>query len=56
MKATIDFKPMQPGDVKKTNADIDKSKKMLDYCPEIDVNIGIEKFISWYKKYNNLVD
>ena len=56
MKAVIDFKPMQPGDVKKTNADIDKSKKMLGYCPKIDVSIGIKKFITWYKEYNNLVD
>ncbi len=50
-KALIDFKPMQPGDVKKTNANIDKSKKLLGYMPTINVDLGVEKFINWYKEY-----
>ena len=53
-KALIDFKPIQPGDVKKTNANIDKSKKLLGYAPNINVDFGIEKFISWYKDYHSV--
>ena len=53
-KATIKFLPIQPGDVEKTNADIEKSRKMLGYNPTINVNIGIEKFIKWYKEYNSI--
>ena len=53
-KALIDFKPIQPGDVKKTNANIDKSKKLLGYAPTINVDFGIEKFISWYKDYHSV--
>ena len=53
-KALIDFKPIQPGDVKKTNADIDKSKKLLEYMPSTSVDQGIDKFITWYKEYHSL--
>ena len=53
-KALIDFKPIQPGDVKKTNANIDKSKKLLGYAPTVNVDSGIKKFISWYKDYHSV--
>ncbi|MAQ43814.1 MAG: protein CapI [Candidatus Marinimicrobia bacterium] len=51
-KADINFLPMQPGDVKESWAEIKKSMKMLNYKPKTDVDVGIEKFIDWYKKYN----
>mgnify|MGYP000591936870 CR=1 FL=1 len=51
-KASIEFLPIQPGDVKSTNADIEKSKKLLDYHPLTSVDQGIKKFINWYKGYN----
>ena len=54
-KALIDFKPIQPGDVKKTNANIDKSKKLLGYAPTVNVDFGIKKFISWYKDYHKTI-
>ena len=44
---------MQPGDVEKTNADIEKSKQMLEYNPTTNVDVGIKKFIKWYRKYNS---
>ena len=43
---------MQPGDVKQSYADIDKSKEKLNYTPKISINEGIPKFISWYKNYH----
>ena len=51
-KAVIDFKEMQPGDVKQSYADIDKSKEKLNYIPKISINEGIPKFISWYRNYH----
>ena len=30
-KAIIDYKPLKPGDISRTNADILKSKNMLEY-------------------------
>tara|TARA_B100000575_G_scaffold27000_1_gene18243 strand:- start:52003 stop:52959 length:957 start_codon:yes stop_codon:yes gene_type:complete len=51
-KAIIDFKEMQPGDVKQSYADIDKSKEKLNYIPKISINEGIPEFISWYINYH----
>ena len=52
-KAKIKFLPMQPGDVVQTYADIEKSQKMLNYQPSINVDVGIKKLIDWYKEYKN---
>jgi len=54
LKASINFLPIQPGDVEKTNADIKKSREMLGYNPIINVNDGIKNFIKWYKDYNSI--
>jgi len=43
--------PMQPGDVLETYADITKAKKILGWEPNINIEKGIKKFISWYKEY-----
>lgn len=40
--------PMQPGDVDRTYADINKAKKLLNYEPKTSFNDGIRKFIDWY--------
>lgn len=45
------YKEMQPGDVLKTYADIEKSQKMLHFQPKISLEVGLEKFIHWYKQY-----
>ena len=51
IKATIDFKPMQPGDVKESFADINLSQQKLNYKPETSIDDGIPKLVKWYKKY-----
>ncbi len=43
--------PIQPGDVSKTYADIEESKKDLHFFPKVKISEGIPKFIDWYKKY-----
>lgn len=50
-KANINFLPMQLGDVKKTFADIKKSKEYLDYQPLTNIKIGIRELVKWYKNY-----
>lgn len=52
-KAKRKYLPMQLGDVKKTFADIELTKKELDYNPSIDLKTGLENFIYWYKSYIN---
>ena len=47
-KAIINRLPMQPGDVKRTYANIDKAKEILGYKPTTKFDDGIEKFIKLY--------
>ena len=49
--AKIKFEPMQLGDVKKTYADIEKSKIKLDYLPKTNIKKGIIHFLDWYLEY-----
>jgi len=53
-KAIIEFSSMQPGDVKQTYADINRSKIKLGYNPKINIKEGIENFIKWFKKYEKI--
>lgn len=48
----IDRKPMQPGDVTVTHADISKARQMLDYDPQYSMEQGIREFLEWYRKVN----
>ncbi len=47
-KAIIDRKPMQPGDVQQTYADISKAREMVGYNPQTLIAEGIPKFVEWY--------
>tara|TARA_B100001750_G_C15504828_1_gene599668 strand:- start:1404 stop:2357 length:954 start_codon:yes stop_codon:yes gene_type:complete len=53
IKANINFLPLQSGDPIKTCADISYSKKMLGFQPKIKIEVGIPRFLSWYKEYHN---
>jgi len=53
-KAIIDFMPMQPGDVKKSFADIEKSKDLLNFSPNTNIKDGINFFIDWFLKYHSI--
>ena len=55
-KAIIDRKPMQPGDVDRTYADITKAKNLIGYNPKTSFKEGIENFVSWYKKNRELYE
>lgn len=49
-KALLDKKPMQPGDVIRTYADISKAKNLIGYNPKTSFKEGIQKFVAWYQK------
>ena len=51
-KAKINLKPMQQGDVKETNADIDKLETITGYRAQINIEEGIKRFIDWYVQYH----
>lgn len=50
-EATINFMPLQPGDVPETYADISKAKTRLGYQPKVSVEEGVKNFIHWYLEY-----
>ncbi len=44
------FGPDRPGDIKHSNADISKARKLLGYAPEWDFQRGINAAIQWYQE------
>ncbi len=44
------FGPDRAGDIKHSNADISKARKLLGYDPEYDFKTGIALAIEWYKE------
>ncbi len=53
-KAKIDFRPMQPGDVKETYADISASRRDLGFAPATPIDIGIPRFVDWFRGYHGV--
>lgn len=53
-EAQKEFLPMQPGDVKATSADISESRRLLEFEPKTPIEVGLPKFIQWYKDYHQI--
>lgn len=53
-RAIMRLEPMQMGDVPRTYADIDASRRDLGFEPSIKINEGIPRFIDWFRKYHQL--
>jgi len=51
-KAVREQKPMQPGDVPLTWADISKSSRLLGYQPKTQLSEGLQRFVAWYRAEN----
>ena len=54
LKAKKKYLPIQKGDIPKTHSDNSKFYKIYKYKPNTSYEIGIKKFINWYKKYNRI--
>src|SRR5918998_5264775 len=48
-EALIDRRPLQPGDVPQTYADISKARRLLGYDPRTQIEEGVGKFVEWFK-------
>lgn len=46
--------PMQPGDVPESFADIEDARRDLGFEPKTPIEVGIPKFVDWYKEYHGL--
>lgn len=53
-KALLDPKPMQPGDVPETFADISEIARDHGFKPRTSIEEGIPKFVRWYRDYHGL--
>jgi UDP-glucuronate 4-epimerase len=45
------FRPMQPGDVSATFADISRLKELAGYEPKITLDEGLPRFMTWYREF-----
>ena len=54
LKAEINFRPLQPGDVKETCADIAAIQRDLGYAPATPIDVGVPRFVDWFKGYRNI--
>jgi len=52
-KAEKIMMPMQPGDVKRTYADIDSLGMQTNHQPSVGIYDGIEKFVEWYRNFDS---
>ena len=50
-KAKLNLLPMQPGDVLVNYADIDEIQADLGFTPKTAIEVGLEKFVDWYRAY-----
>ncbi|MBI5017671.1 MAG: NAD-dependent epimerase [Deltaproteobacteria bacterium] len=51
VRAEKRYLPMQPGDVPRTFADVSKAKTLLGWEPTTSIEVGIPKFVEWYREY-----
>jgi UDP-glucuronate 4-epimerase len=52
--AIRDLQPMQPGDVPATYANIDAIARDHGFAPTTSLEIGIPKFVNWYRAYHGV--
>ena len=46
---------MQPGDVRETQADIERAREFLNYDPKVRIEEGVDRFITWIEQNEDLV-
>ena len=50
-KAEKILKPLQPGDVPDTYADVAELMRDVDYAPSTPIEVGVPRFVEWYRSY-----
>jgi len=50
-KAKMELLPMQPGDVKATQADTTELRNAVGYAPSTPIEEGVARFVEWYLEY-----
>jgi UDP-glucuronate 4-epimerase len=52
--AIREMKPMQPGDVRETFADIGAIERDLGFRPTTDISEGVPRFVRWFRDYHGI--
>jgi UDP-glucuronate 4-epimerase len=53
-KATLQFLPMQDGDVVATYADVHRLEQLVGFAPSTPLRDGIARFVTWFLGYHGL--
>lgn len=53
-KATINYMPIQPGEIEVSEADNSRLYNDYDYKPKVRVEEGVKNFVEWYRKFFNV--
>ena len=53
-QAIRDLQPLQPGDVPSTAADTRALEAWTGFAPSTPIELGVERFASWYRSYHGL--
>lgn len=53
-EANKKYVEMQPGDVLRTCANIDKAKAIAGYSPKTTIDVGLKRFVDWYVDYYSI--
>ena len=53
-KTKINYKPMQPGDVHTTWADVTDLMQDFNYKPDTPIQEGVNAFVKWYTEFYNV--
>lgn len=51
--ATVEFMPMQAGDVRQTHADVSALQQAVGFQPGTRLQDGLAQFVAWYRTYHN---
>ncbi|MBU2532510.1 MAG: NAD-dependent epimerase, partial [Alphaproteobacteria bacterium] len=54
--AEKNFLPLQPGDVERTFANIDKLSEVTGFTPKTPIEEGIKRFVAWYRDFYDIRD
>lgn len=46
----VEWAPLPPGDVQRTFADLEKSRRVLGYDPRMPLEDGIARFVTWFRR------
>ena len=50
-KAVLEMRPMQPGDVVRTCADVRDLERAVGFRPDTPIETGLARFVEWYRGY-----